>query len=194
MGDSLLIIIGGGGGGAAGAADTRTDGGEWSGALLGGEFLLMFSLCDDNSLGGEYCLFCLLGAWLPSLRVDEESVLELSVNSFDKCISIWWGLWEQNIVDGIISCFYDFKVITSSTFSAFLANGIILLHVRLIIWSVAFHAWIMSRILPITISIASIVCWLGRWVTINGHCCLQNKDLWYFPFRMIIKSLWKSIH
>ena len=48
----------------------------------------MFSLCDDSSLGGEYCLFCLLGAWLPSLRVDEESVLELSVNSFDKCISI----------------------------------------------------------------------------------------------------------
>ena len=178
MGDSLLIIIGGGGGGAAGAADTRTDGGEWSGALLGGEFLLMFSLCDDNSLGGEYCLFCLLGAWLPSLRVDEESVLELSVNSFHKCILIWWGLWEQNI--GIISCFYDFKVITSSTFSAFLAHGIILLHVRLIIWSVAFHAWIMSRILPITISMASIASGLGRWATIDGHCCLQNDKFVIF--------------
>ena len=94
MGDSLLIIIGGGGGGAAGAADTRTDGGEWSGALLGGEFLLIFSLCEDNSLGGEYCLFCLLGAWLPSLRVDEQSVLELSVNSFHIWILIWWGCWQ----------------------------------------------------------------------------------------------------
>ena len=68
--------MGGGGGGAAGGADTTTGGGMDLWDIFGGDCFL------GTSLFGTTCLeypFCRIGRWSPSLKVDDVSVLELSI-------------------------------------------------------------------------------------------------------------------
>ena len=68
--------MGGGGGGAAGGAEIITGGGDGPRDIFGGDCFLFAWLWEVNSL--EYWL-CLIGGWSPSLKVEDVSVLELSI-------------------------------------------------------------------------------------------------------------------
>ena len=72
--------MGGGGGGAAGGDEIMTGGGDGPRDIFGGDCFLYTSVYEDGFI--EYW-FCLIGGWSPSLKVEDVSVLELSINRLE---------------------------------------------------------------------------------------------------------------